>query len=196
MSSNGLSDHITLGNGYKFNLENIRENKLDIHLVFSCLAKICRFSGNTKFFYSVLLHSINVYNIVKFLYKANKYTRMAALFHDAAEFIIGDVPSPVKRKFPNIVEFENEILDWVMGELGIDVSQVDFRIIKKADALALKIELSVLFGVDNVDNGEGVNSIEIINKTGFSFFDGPDLVNLKLVDYAIQLVENEKSLNN
>ena len=65
-----------------------------------CLGRICRFSGNCKVFYPVLLHSFVVADLVP------PPAKVYALLHDASECVLGDIPSPHKATFQK--QFEGE----------------------------------------------------------------------------------------
>ena len=70
------------------NLESTIAN-LDIECCIQSMSKVCRFNGNTRFFYSNLQHCINVSNICP------TELKLAGLLHDIHEAIIGDIVTPV-----------------------------------------------------------------------------------------------------
>lgn len=78
-------------------------------------AKLCRFSGQTKRFYSVAEHSVLVSRLVE---------RMggdpwAALWHEAGEFLgMGDLVTPLKRMVPLYGEIEDGVLAAVAEQFG------------------------------------------------------------------------------
>lgn len=92
------------GNG---NLINLLEPKVEqIHLedISTSLSKICRYSGGTIQFYSVAQHSLNCYKVAREKY--DEKTQLYLLLHDAAEAYISDIPTPVKKLHPYILEIE------------------------------------------------------------------------------------------
>lgn len=84
-----------------------------------------RWSGRkTPKWMNVLHHSIDCAKLVKEMGGSN-YEIHYALFHDAAEAILGDIPGPVKTHIPDFKKYENmvlrEIFACVEEELGIDL---------------------------------------------------------------------------
>lgn len=57
----------------------------------SALSKICRFTGHTRVPYSVAEHAVRV------SYQCPQPLRLRAVLHDASEFALADIPSPVKH---------------------------------------------------------------------------------------------------
>lgn len=71
------------------------------------LAHKCRFSGHTKNFYSVAEHCI--------LMAQNDLPGPAVwrLFHDAGEAYLPDLATPIKKKFPILINAENSIIQLI-----------------------------------------------------------------------------------
>ena len=64
----------------------------------------------------------------------------ALLYHDAAEVMTGDVPAPVKRKFPKVKEAFEEMEKFFDGNVGLDASpptEFEYAVIKACDTLDL-----------------------------------------------------------
>jgi len=101
------------------------------------LGKICRFSGNSKRFYSVLQHSLVVCDLVPDEYK------IYALLHDCTEAAIGDVTSPYK---PSQLRYlEEKMFKQTLLNLGISLpSEEAQKIVKLADEEALTGETWVV----------------------------------------------------
>lgn len=59
------------------------------------LSNKCRFNGHTSKFYSVAQHSVLLSRNV------SRPSQKPGLFHDATEFVMGDVVSPLKRLLPD-----------------------------------------------------------------------------------------------
>jgi HD superfamily phosphodiesterase len=69
------------------------------------LSNICRFNGHTRPFFSVLHHSLEVSALCRahaerFGVNARR-AALAGLMHDAPEYVVGDVVSPMKRRLGN-----------------------------------------------------------------------------------------------
>ena len=101
----------------------IDESMMDIESVAHSLSQICRFGGHSHRFYSVSEHSI----WVSLLSKHPKY----GLLHECGETVIGDIPHPVKKLFPDIIKLEDHILSSYLlhfglnGNLPDEVKQID-----------------------------------------------------------------------
>ena len=71
------------------------------------LSRECRFSGQTRWFYSVAQHSVLASRIVP-----EKFA-LEALLHDATEAYLRDLPSPLKRLVPEYARIE-QVFDRVL----------------------------------------------------------------------------------
>ena len=97
----------------------------------------CRFTGHTKFFYSVAQHSVYVSQMVP------REIALPALFHDASEYMLPDVSTPVKWQLKGFKEIEEGVLDAVFKKLGLMAYREDTSVmaeIKKADLKLRAIE--------------------------------------------------------
>lgn len=112
------------------------------------LRRIYRFGGHAN--YTVLQHSLSVFEICYTLYNENPshQLRLAALLHDAAEAYIGDIPTPIKNLIPGIEDIEINILKAIYEHLGLSwedaqPSSIEMDVLKYADAIALVEEARV-----------------------------------------------------
>jgi 5'-deoxynucleotidase YfbR-like HD superfamily hydrolase len=71
------------------------------------LPNICRYNGRTEQFFSVAQHSVELSRYLKS--KKKEELRPLALLHDAAECYIGDIIYPIKVKFPEFLELEEQL---------------------------------------------------------------------------------------
>lgn len=116
------------------------------------LAIIPRFAGGTARPYSVAEHSIMVMQMVEDECK-DPAVLMQALLHDATEYIIGDIPAPVKVAVPELSRFENTII-WPAIARRFDLP-VDLNpLIKAADWVALYVEAYCLRVTDSLNQWE------------------------------------------
>lgn len=86
---------------------------LDIRDIAHQLAFICRFNGGVEHHYSVAQHSIELAEMVP-----NRLKR-AALLHDSAEVLVGDILPFWKSMFPEIRVVERQILARIMETFGV-----------------------------------------------------------------------------
>lgn len=139
----------------------------DIHIedIFHNLCILPRFAGNTSRPYSVGEHSLLVYQMVDdvLVQRAEAGDQLAleyggdiamqALMHDAAEYITGDIPAPVKYEVPEIREYEQKVVWPVICEkFGIEPVMNDM--VKGADWVALFVEAHSLHCSDELEKWE------------------------------------------
>lgn len=101
------------------------------------LGRTARFAGQTKLYWTVLAHTFVVAKLVPAEY------RIHALLHDAAEAIVGDVPSTWKHGLTS--NDEAHILRMIYEDLGIDgPTDVQQQVVKEVDLACLAAEAHVL----------------------------------------------------
>lgn len=112
--------YFNTASGLKIFLQNPDPDTIIIEDIAEALAKICRFGGNIKRFYSVATHSIVVAKLVP------EHLRLAALLHDASEAYLGDVIKPLKvilgDKYAGL---ENRFMMVICAKFGIEPRLLD-----------------------------------------------------------------------
>lgn len=115
--------------GRRFWPLNPRAEDLDIRDIAHALSNLCRFTGQSRHFYSVAQHCVLASewcppSIAKW-----------CLIHDAAEAYINDIARPVKRFFPLLKKAEQQIL-WMLSvshdlpwPMPAEVHDVDMRML-------------------------------------------------------------------
>ncbi len=74
-----------------------------------------RFGGHLPVFFSVAQHSIGVHNLVA---DQPREIQLQALLHDASEYLIGDMPSPIKKHLPDFQALEDRIMHVIAQKYG------------------------------------------------------------------------------
>ncbi len=116
------------------------------------LARVARWNGQTKgaHAFSVAQHCVLVEQLVGELRpRGTKALRLAALLHDAAEYVIGDLISPFKAAVGlDYKALENRLAGAIHIRFGLPpISQAaDVTLIKKADRIAAFFEATQLAG--------------------------------------------------
>lgn len=110
------------------------------------LARIPRWSGHTYAMYSVAQHSVMVASYVI------PSLELPALLHDAHECLsgFGDIPVPVKQRFPRIQEIEQGIDLAVCEAFGTSIDLMYDDDVKKADMRALATEFRDLINTEDM----------------------------------------------
>lgn len=121
------------------------------------LAFVARWNGQTRgdFAYSVAEHSL----LVEALYRRIEPTApakwcLAALLHDAPEYVIGDMISPVKSAVgPGYSELDNRLAAAIHLRFGLPTSipQTVKRKIKKADRISAWLEATQIAGFSTTE---------------------------------------------
>lgn len=94
---------IALYKGKSFDYLNPGAWEFDPIAVARSLSKLCRYTGHCIDFYSVAQHSVLVSQLV------SPELAYIALFHDAAEMVMGDCNSPLKQLLPDYKALERKV---------------------------------------------------------------------------------------
>lgn len=103
-------------------------SEIDINIIARSLAKTNRWRGQFKTgvkHYSVAQHSIYVSWLLP------KKCKLMGLLHDAGEFALGDMPTPIKAHLPDFTALEDHILGRVMRRFAVP-DDPDLRTLCKA----------------------------------------------------------------
>lgn len=107
------------------------------------LSNKCRFSGHTIRMYSVAEHCCHLYD---YLVEEPRAARAYALFHDAAEAYLPDVPRPLKALMPEFIEAEDALLEVILQKFGAGASPAIEARVKELDTRILFDERNQLLG--------------------------------------------------
>jgi 5'-deoxynucleotidase YfbR-like HD superfamily hydrolase len=140
-------------------LDLLDPSPLDIEIgdIAHGLARVARWNGQTKgeHAFSVAQHSILVEAIAAALKpQLSDKLRLAALLHDAPEYVIGDLISPFKAAMGlNYKSFEDRIMRAVHIRFGLPpvLPVTVTQLIKKADKIAAYHEATELAGFSAAD---------------------------------------------
>lgn len=84
------------------------------HQIARALSRIHRYRGVTA--YTVAQHCVRGADAFLIMGDADKALQF--LWHDAVEYVVGDIPGPVIKMFPEIDDLQNEILDRLSKAIG------------------------------------------------------------------------------
>lgn len=102
-------------------------------------AKLCRYTGHSRRFYSIAEHQILVSEIMEYLELGDPFE---GANHDDTEYLLGDVSSPLKSLLPDYKLLEKRIDEAFREQLHLPLAITEGC--KKADWLALFIEAATL----------------------------------------------------
>lgn len=107
---------------------------LDIQKIATSLSRIYRWNGHCPI--TVAQHCVMVSDMCQ-IYKKE------ALMHDVVESLIGDIISPIKYKFPELIEFENKVIEKIFAYYNL-VYPIPEEV-KYADKIFYEIERKIFF---------------------------------------------------
>lgn len=153
-SSNGIRTHQwAYMSQQTLDLNNLTPDQICIRDIAHNLSILPRFCGNTIRPYTVLEHSLMVFQLVEEK-TSDVEVMMQALLHDATETFIGDIPAPVKNAVPAIRDFEvNVIWPPIADRFGMN-HELD-PLVKTADWIAFYIEAKQLTGCEDLSDWDG-----------------------------------------
>lgn len=119
------------------------------------LSRVARWNGQTEgdWSFSVAQHSLLVEEVVARLRpKASRKWLLAALLHDASEYVVGDLISPFKAAVGfDYKAFENRLMEAIHIRFGLppQLGKEAQTAIKRADHVAAYLEATQLAGFDD-----------------------------------------------
>ncbi|MFQ5438087.1 MAG: HD domain-containing protein [Paracoccaceae bacterium] len=143
--------------GRRLDLLNPSPLDIEIEDIARGLSFQARWNGQTvgEFPYSVAEHSLLVEELFHRLYpRARAKWRLAALLHDAPEFVIGDMISPVKEAVgPGYKELDDRLMAAVHLRFGLPatVPATVKKQIKRADRISAWLEAVQIAGFDRAE---------------------------------------------
>ena len=135
-------------------LDLLEPSPLDIEIedIAHGLARVARWNGQTSgdWAFSVAEHSVLVADILALTHpKAPRKWLLAALLHDASEYVVGDLISPFKAAVGfDYKAFENRLMDAIHIRFGLipPPGREARAAIKRADLAAAYLEATQLAG--------------------------------------------------
>jgi len=146
--------YIRTVSGHRF-YPQAEKPKITISDMIFSLCNMPRCAGHMSPFYSTGLHSVVMEDILSEMLLGGPFnpfaTRMGALFHDGDEFVIADIPSPVKVLLPDYKKLQKKINIGVFDTLHIN-GNADWELIHKQDKILWRSEKILFKEWSNVYN--------------------------------------------
>jgi hypothetical protein len=142
--------------GRRLDLLSPDPRDIEIEDIAHGLARVARWNGQTKgdYAFSVAQHSLVVTDIVAALWpNFTSNELLAALLHDAPEYVIGDLISPFKNAIGlDYKAFELNLLRAIYRRFEVDeLSLAAAAAIKQADTIAAYYEATLLAGFEKAE---------------------------------------------
>lgn len=102
--------------GKQIDVLNPQLEKININDIAHSLSNLCRYGGHSPEFYSVAEHCLNCVEH----YECN-FFELELLLHDSAEYLLVDLPSPIKRLncFRAYNAIETDLLNSILNKFGL-----------------------------------------------------------------------------
>lgn len=104
--------HMRTYSGQMVDVSNPNPDTILIEDIAHALSLAPRFCGHTNTFFSVAQHSYNCSR------RAMKPEQKVALLHDASEYILVDIPTPVKNLIPEYKVIEARLMHVIAAKFG------------------------------------------------------------------------------
>jgi hypothetical protein len=117
-----------------------RVEDIEVFDIASGLANQCRFSGQTREFYSIAEHSVRVSMLMQ-SHGIGPAAALVGLLHDAAEAYLVDMPQPVKYAVQGYREAEERVQAAIFERFGIvEAYETNRHLVKSCDRIMLATE--------------------------------------------------------
>lgn len=143
--------------GRRLDLINPSAMDIEIEDIAHGLSRVARWNGQTtgEHGFSVAQHSVLVEDIARTLQpNAEKTWLMAALLHDASEYVVGDMISPFKDALGiDYRSFEDKLMQAVHIRFGLPaiITPQMKKFIKRADKVSAYLEATQIAGFTDVE---------------------------------------------
>jgi len=151
-----VGDCIETFTGKMVDVFNLKQEDIDIEDIAHALSQQTRFSGHLPQFYSVAQHC------VLGLEFAQDHDKLAWLLHDASEAYLMDMPTPIKKRFPEYKKLEKEIQRKIYTKFN--VFHVNEAVIKEIDHFMFRWEYERL-----MHNDKSMRVIRSVNPMEIKF---------------------------
>jgi hypothetical protein len=131
---------IQVRSGGKFHLLDPSADEVRVPDIAHALGNMCRYTGHTSEFYSVGQHSVLASRYVGEYDGADTVVQLAALFHDAAEAYLVDVPRPLKPILAGYRNIETLVDEAIRLHIGVPRAAWSHPSIKVVDRRLLRTE--------------------------------------------------------
>lgn len=134
---------VRTASGLFFDFENPHADQVVVEDIARALSRKPRFNGHMNCFYSVAQHACLVSALAHHLAEENENAIVlawAALHHDDSEYVMADVPTPLKRLLPEYKVIERKVQGVINRKWGLDERADEWPTVKKADTAALFLE--------------------------------------------------------
>lgn len=128
--------------GKAFDVLDVDPMQISIIDIAHALSQICRYTGHTRYPYSVAQHSILMMDAMPGGTDVN--TLKWALLHDASEAYLTDIARPVKPHLGNYMTMEKQVMTGVAYRFGLKGAMPE--IVKEYDTRILMDERRSLLG--------------------------------------------------
>jgi 5'-deoxynucleotidase YfbR-like HD superfamily hydrolase len=130
---------VTTANGHRFYFLDMERSEISIDDIINHLARTCRYVGATRVpngIYSTGQHSVLCATWVMQQPVSHKIPEvaLAALLHDAGEYVLGDMSGPLKILFPDYKDLERKIDRLIERRFGLSHGIMEHPVVKEADA--------------------------------------------------------------
>ena len=147
-----MADYITTYTGEHINPLEPDIEKIKIEDIAHSLSLQCRANGHFPRFYTVAQHCIDCMTEAKARH-LSKRMQLAVLIHDAAEAYFGDIPSPVKKYFPEFEKCELDMLNLIyIKYLGSALNEKEKKLVADIDYCMFCHEFKSIMGEQPVEN--------------------------------------------
>ena len=156
--------HILTYTGKHFNVLDPREKDVDLYDVAHALSQQCRFTGHTKFPFTVAQHCL-LTSYLRGFEGAPYAVRLAGLLHDAGETYLCDIASPIKHtpEFREYRRLEDEVETVVLKALKCPgLTDLEWAAVKHAEMRVCKAEIHKVMDPDEIHWDPMWNTVPLV----------------------------------